>query len=116
MKIYPFKGVLPNPALAGHLITRSYKDYSQLELRSQLAHNPYSFLQLLNPGFRYHRNVKGESRFQLVRNRYIEFIQNAYLVLDERPAFYIYKKTIDGQLFTALRSAGLALARSNVKN
>ena len=93
MKIFPFKGVRPKNQLAGHLITRPYKEYGHEELKSELAFNPFSFLQILNPGYRYHQNLKGESRFKLVHNRYSEFKERNFLEPDKKDCLYIYRKT-----------------------
>ncbi len=102
MKIYPFHGVRPGRSIAGHLITRPYAEYSQRELEAALDYNPYSFLQILNPGYRFHQNVRGESRFQLVRNRFVEFKENEYLRRDDESCYYVYRKTIDGKQFTGV--------------
>ncbi len=93
MKIFPFKGVRPKNQLAGHLITRPYKEYSADELESELAFNPFSFLQILNPGYRYHQNLRGESRFKLVHNRYLEFKEREFLQQDPEDSLYLYRKT-----------------------
>ena len=102
MKIYPFNGIRPRNDCAGHLITRPYKDYGPSELKGQLNFNPYSFLQILNPGYRYHQNIKGESKFKLVRNRYTEFKEKNFLIEDEAPSFYIYRKTTEERSYTGI--------------
>ncbi len=93
IKIFSFKGVRPKNQLAGHLITRHNKEYGNEELKSELAFNPFSFLQILNPSYRYHQNLKGESRFKLVHNRYLEFKERNFLEPDKKDSLYIYRKT-----------------------
>ena len=81
-KIKPFKGVRAATDIAAHVITRSYQDYGKKELKAQLKYNPYSFLHILNPGYKFQQEITGTDRFNLVRNRFLEFKEEAYLVQD----------------------------------
>ena len=56
----PFKGVRAAEDKAAHLISRTYQDYGKKELKAQLKFNPYSFLQILNPGYRFNQEISGE--------------------------------------------------------
>ncbi|MBF4983801.1 DUF1015 domain-containing protein [Nonlabens mediterrranea] len=91
--IKPFKGVRAAPHMASHVISRTYQDYSDTELEAILKYNPFSFLHILNPGYKFSNSLKGEERFNLVRNRYLEFKEEQYLVQDESPVFYIYERS-----------------------
>jgi uncharacterized protein (DUF1015 family) len=91
--VKPFKATRATPDKAAHLITRSYQDYSVEELEMQLKYNPFSFLQILNPGYKFSHEITGEERFNLVRNRFLEFKEEGYLMQEEQPAFYIYENT-----------------------
>lgn len=90
-KILPFKAVRPAPAYAGLVASRPYEDYSEGELRAQLEFNPYSFLHIINPGYKFQQQISGEKRFAMVRNRYLEFKEENILVQDENPLYYIYQ-------------------------
>ncbi|TBW26767.1 DUF1015 domain-containing protein [Gramella sp. KN1008] len=90
-KILPFKAVRPAPAYAGLVTSRSYEDYSEEELRAQLEYNPYSFLHIINPGYKFQHEIGGDKRFGMVRNRYLEFKEESTLIQDESPCYYIYK-------------------------
>ncbi len=90
-KILPFKAVRPAPAYAGLVASRPYEDYSNEELKAQLDYNPYSFLHIINPGYKFQHDIGGEKRFSMVRNRYLEFKEENIFIQDEEPCFYIYK-------------------------
>ncbi len=89
-KILPFKAVRPARPYAGLVASRSYEDYCKEELRTQLEYNPYSFLHIINPGYKFQHDIEGEKRFEMVRNRYLEFREENILLQDKTPCYYIY--------------------------
>lgn len=89
--IHPFKAVRPTRDKAGLVASRSYEDYSSGELTAQLEYNPFSFLHIVNPGYKFQHHTAGERRFQLVKNRYLEFKEDEIFLKDEEPSYYIYK-------------------------
>jgi uncharacterized protein (DUF1015 family) len=101
-KIKPFKGVRAAADKAAHLISRTYQDYGKKELKAQLKYNPYSFLQILNPGYKFNQEISGVERFNLVRNRYLEFKEENYLVQDKQKAFYIYENIDPHHSYTGI--------------
>ncbi|QJP35362.1 DUF1015 domain-containing protein [Nonlabens sp. Ci31] len=101
-KIKPFKGVRAATDIAAHVISRSYQDYGKKELKAQLKYNPYSFLHILNPGYKFQQEITGIDRFNLVRNRFLEFKEEAYLVQEEQPAFYVYENTDPHHSYTGI--------------
>ncbi|MUP46983.1 DUF1015 domain-containing protein [Gramella sp. BOM4] len=90
-KILPFRAVRPAPAYAGLVASRPYEDYSENELRAQLEYNPYSFLHIINPGYKFQHEIGGDKRFTMVRNRYLEFCEEGVFQKDETPGYYIYE-------------------------
>ena len=90
-KITPFKAVRPSRDKVGLVASRPFEEYSLEELRFQLEHNPYSFLHIINPGYKFQKEVSGDTRFQLVKNRYLEFKEEEVFIQDEQPCYYIYK-------------------------
>lgn len=90
-KILPFKAVRPAPAYAGLVASRPYEDYSENELRAQLDYNPYSFLHIINPGYKFQHEIAGEKRFGMVRNRYLEFREEGVFEKDDQACYYIYQ-------------------------
>lgn len=103
--IKPFKGVRAAPHMASHVISRTYQDYSDAELEALLKYNPFSFLHILNPGYKFSHSLKGEERFNLVRNRYLEFKEEQYLIQDEQPVFYIYERSDAVHSYTGIIAA-----------
>ncbi|MUU76864.1 DUF1015 domain-containing protein [Winogradskyella endarachnes] len=91
VNIIPFKAVKPTRAIVGLVASRPYQSYTLDERESRMAYNPYSFLHVINPGYKYAQEVTGEERYKLVRNRYLEFKEDGVFVQDEKPSFYVYK-------------------------
>ena len=92
-EIKPFRAVRPGRKYAGLVASRPYEEYTEAELKAQLEYNPYSFLHIINPGYKFQHEIGGEKRFGLVRNRFLEFREEKILIKDKNPCFYIYKIT-----------------------
>ncbi|MBR9913978.1 MAG: DUF1015 domain-containing protein [Algicola sp.] len=90
-RIDPFKAVRPTRDKVSLVASRSYQTYTQAEREARLDYNPFSFLHIVNPGYKYDREITGTERYQLVRNRYLEFKEDSIFVHDETAAYYIYK-------------------------
>ncbi len=91
--IKPFKAVRPAKDKVSFVVSRSYDEYSKKERDAQLSYNPFSFLHIIDPGFKFHKKVSGKERFKLVQNRYLEFLEDKIFVKDASDSFYIYKMT-----------------------
>ena len=90
-KILPFKAVRPTRDKVSLVASRSYQSYTQAEREARLNYNPYSFLHIVNPGYKYAKEISGKERYQLVKNRYSEFKEDGVFVQDEKATFYIYR-------------------------
>ena len=90
-KIIPFKAVRPTRAIVGLVAARSYQSYTIDERESRMHYNPYSFLHIVNPGYKYDQEVTGKERYQLVKNRYEEFKEDGVFITDDKPSIYVYK-------------------------
>lgn len=90
-KIIPFKAVRPTRDKVSLVASRSYQTYTKKEREARLDYNPFSFLHIVNPGYKYDRKITGNERYKLVRNRYLEFKEDDVFVQDKKPCFYIYK-------------------------
>ncbi len=90
-KIIPFKAVRPTRDKVSLVASRSYQTYTQTEREFRMSYNPFTFLHIVNPGYKYHKTISGEKRNILVKNRYQEFKENNIFIQDETPAYYIYK-------------------------
>ena len=89
--VIPFKAVRPTRDKVSLVASRSYESYTQAEREARLDYNPYSFLHIINPGYKYDREIGGKDRYQLVKNRYLEFKEDRIFVKDETANYYVYK-------------------------
>lgn len=106
--IKPFKAVRPPKDKAGLVVSRSYEDYSEKELKAQLDFNPYSFLHILNPGYKYQHEISGKERFGLVKNRYLEFKEDGIFQQDQEESYYVYKIVTRTHSFCGIIAAACA--------
>ncbi|MFS4483151.1 DUF1015 domain-containing protein [Hyunsoonleella sp. 2307UL5-6] len=102
----PFKAVRPTRAIVGLVAARPYQSYTVEERESRMDYNPFSFLHIINPGYKYDQVITGEERYQLVRNRYLEFKEDGVFIQDKKPALYVYKIiNRDGEEFNGIIAA-----------
>lgn len=90
-KILPFKAVRPTRDKVSLIASRPYQSYTKIQRETRMDNNPFSFLHIVNPGYRYNKETTGEERFQLVRNRYEEFKEEGIFIQDSKPSYYLYK-------------------------
>ena len=90
-KILPFKAVRPTRDKVSLVASRSYQSYTQAQREARLDYNPFSFLHIVNPGYKYDKEISGEARYNLVKNRYLEFKEDGIFIQDQTPYYYIYK-------------------------
>ena len=89
--IKPFKAIRPTRDKVGFVASKSYQEYSKKELEATLTFNPFSFLHIIDPGFKFDKKVSGDERFSMVRNRYLEFLEDNILMKDSKDSIYIYQ-------------------------
>ncbi len=105
-KVLPFRAVRPTRDKVGLIAARPYECYTEAQRKSRLDNNPYSFLHIMNPGYRYHKEIFGSRGFQLVKNRYEEFKEENNFIQDENPAYYFHKIVHrDGHVFHGIVGA-----------
>ena len=97
--VKPFKAVRPTRDKVSLVTTRSYELYRKKERNYILEFNPFSFLHVLRPGFKYRKRVTGSERFKMVHNRYEEFKENGILWQDVKPGFYLHQKVFGSSHF-----------------
>lgn len=105
-RILPFRAVRPTRDKVSLVAARAYQHYTEEGRKFRMDRNPFSFLHILDPGYKYHKEVTGKDRFTLVRNRYQEFIEDGIFIQDEQPAYYAYKIIDrDGNIFSGIIAA-----------
>ncbi|MFD2828435.1 DUF1015 domain-containing protein [Leeuwenhoekiella polynyae] len=90
-KIIPFKAIRPTRDIVSLIASRSYDTYTKSERKARLENNPYSFLHIVNPGYKYHKVISGEEKFKMVCNRYLEFKEEGIFIEENQASFYVYK-------------------------
>ena len=105
--ILPFKAIRPARDKVAFVASRSYEEYKKEELKSILNYNPFSFLHIVNPGFKFDKSIRGIERFKLVHNRYLEFLEDDVFLKDNSPCLYLYQITNEN-----FKSLGLFCATS----
>lgn len=105
-KILPFRAVRPTRDKVSLIASRAYDSYTREERESRLRDNPFSFLHIVNPGYKYQKVISGKDRYKLVRNRYQEFKEDHIFMKDEEPGYYVYKiVNRDGLVFHGIVAA-----------
>ncbi|MFT5672718.1 MAG: hypothetical protein ACI9JT_001354 [Polaribacter sp.] len=104
--VKPFKAVRATRDKVAMVSSKSYEIYTPEMRNAKLAFNPFTFLHVINPGFKYQKqDISGELRFKLVHNRYLEFKEDGIFTQDKIPAFYIYQKITAIKSFCGIISA-----------
>jgi len=91
--IKPFRAIRPTRDKVELVTTQSYDFYDKSERKTILKHNPFSFLHILEPGFKFKKQLVGEERFKMVHSRYCEFLENNIFIKEAKPNFYLHQKT-----------------------
>ncbi len=108
-KVIPFKAVRPTRDKVSLIAARSYDSYSAEGREARMRENPFSFLHIVNPGYKYQKEISGTERYKLVRNRYLEFKEEGYFVQDNTPCYYVYKiVNREGEKFSGIVAAASA--------
>lgn len=105
-RIIPFRAVRPTRDKVSLIAARSYDSYSAAQVEARLRDNPFSFLHIINPGYKYDKIISGKERYTLVKNRYQEFKEDEIFIQDENDSFYVYKiVNRDGLVFHGIVGA-----------
>ncbi|MGX1024345.1 DUF1015 domain-containing protein [Psychroflexus sp. MBR-150] len=98
-----FRATRPTRDKVSLIASRAYETYSKKEREARLDNNPFSFLHIVNPGYKYQKEVSGKKRFKLVKNRFQEFKEDGIFIKDNQPLFYIHRIVYrNEQVFTGL--------------
>ena len=63
--VKPFKAVRPSRDKVALVSSKSFDAYTDKELDAKLEFNPFTFLHILNPGYKYHQEFSGELHTRL---------------------------------------------------
>lgn len=108
-KIIPFKAVRPTRDKVSLIAARSYDSYTLEQREARLRDNPFSFLHIVNPGYKYDQVISGKDRYALVKNRYQEFKEDNIFQKEKHASYYVYKiVNRDGLVFHGIIAAASA--------
>ena len=82
--IRPFKAIRPTRDKVHLLASRSYLTYSDETLKEKLGNNPFTFLHIINPDYNKRTKQKGMEKFKLVKNKFVEFIDQVIMNYDNK--------------------------------
>jgi len=103
--IKPFKAVRPSRDKVALVSSKSYEAYTHAELGAKLDFNPFTFLHIINPGYKYHQKISEEQRFHMVHDRYKEFKENGIFIQDEQSTLYVYEISDSHNTFCGIIAA-----------
>ncbi len=104
-KICPFKAIRPTRDKVHLFASRSYLTYSDQTLKEKLENNPFTFLHIINPEYHKKTKQKGIKKFNLVKNKFIEFMKQGILFQEKKPAFYLYQQQKEKHTFQGIIAA-----------
>ena len=94
--IKPFRAIRPTRDKAHLVVTRPASNYKENVLKAKLETNPYTFIRIIHPEFDIETpksNPNTPERFKLVKEKYIDFLNDEILLQDHYEHIYLYKQT-----------------------
>ncbi len=103
-RITPFKAIRPPRHLAHLVVTRPYYTYSSNVMEAKLESNKFSFMHIINPehGLSDRHAPNSQERFEKVHDKFMEFLDEQYLVEDSRAHLYVYRQTLGDRSYTGV--------------
>jgi len=88
--INPFSALRPAPDIVAKVASHSVERYSKDEIKQVLAHNPISFLQVINPADASTQNTT--EHLYSIKKKLQDFVSKKVFIQDETPCLYIYRQ------------------------
>ena len=103
-KVIPFKAIRPVHDKVHLVPSRAVDGYNPAELRDKLAHNPYTFLHVINPDFEDGIKTKPGSKERLwkVKKHFKKFIKEKIFLRDPKPCYYLYRQIKEENTYIGL--------------
>ncbi len=95
----PFKAVRPVPEQAAEIASLPYDVMDSEEARIEVAKHPLSFLHVEKPEIDLEKgiNLYDDRVYAKAKENLYNYLDKRLMFQDEKPAFYIYKQTMDGR-------------------
>ena len=102
--IIPFRALRPEPSLAAKLASRPYDVLNSSEARQEANGNPMSFLHITKSEIDLPENMDTHSQevYDKAKENLQSFIQQHFLIQEEKPCYYIYRLIMNGRSQTGL--------------
>src|SRR5260221_1910834 len=102
--IVPFQALRPAPQLASQVASKPYDVLNSHEAREETADNPYSFLHITKSEVDMPLNVDIHSQevYDKAKENLQTFIDQGFLLEEDKPCYYIYQIVMDGRSQTGL--------------
>lgn len=100
--LLPFNATLPKAELASEVPTRSFLTYDRKSRKTILESNPHSFLHVLFPGYDAGVRLRGKARFEAIRDKFLDFIEDGIFQRSEKEAMYLYGIEKSGKEYCGL--------------
>lgn len=102
----PFKAIRPTRDKVHLVASRPVYTYKPSILAAKLEENPYTFIQIIHPEYFENEENKtapnSDERFERVKEKYNEFINDGVLVKEKEEAVYIYRQRTDVHVFVGI--------------
>jgi len=91
----PFRGYRPPKEIVKDLASRPYDVLDSAEAREEAGDNKYSFLRVVKPEVELPEgtDLYSQQVYDKARENFQRFIEQGYLVRDEKPNFYVYAQS-----------------------
>ena len=105
VQIRPFKGIRPKKELSQDVASPPYDVLSTKEVEAIVSKQPQSFLRIIRPEVNHNGNAADVDSYQSAKEQFEKYQNEGVLVQDERPSFYLYRLTWQGQSQVGLISS-----------
>lgn len=99
MKVKPFRGVRPPKALVKDVASRPYDVLNSDEARKEAEGNEKSLYHIIKPeiDFPVGKDEHDVDVYEKAAENFAKFIDNGWLVQDEKEMYYVYAQTMNGK-------------------
>ena len=99
MKVKPFRGVRPPKALVKDVASRPYDVLNSDEARKEAEGNEKSLYHIIKPeiDFPVGKDEHDADVYEKAAENFAKFIDNGWLVQDEKEMYYVYAQTMNGK-------------------
>lgn len=104
-KVKPFRAIRPTRDKSALVSMWSYPTYSKDMIEARIKTNPFSFLHIMDPGFRYGLEEGGLFRFKMVKKIFENFRERGVFLQDSKPCFYVYSQDTKDHTFIGIVAA-----------